>query len=154
MARYQVTISEGVEDTFGLRSRCEEFLRNHAAPEKLNGENAAEDLHNRFREEMEKALEKNLKAIEITHEYPEGIELRFVGGPVGGSEFSSKTPGSEWICEAFRRTEDGKEGNILALDVTVDERNGPERAQYKIEHKQVVRNGDAVVLYCRFVKPR
>jgi hypothetical protein len=151
MARYHVTISEGVQDTFGLRTRCEEFLRNHA-PEKLNGEDTAEELQNRFREETEEVFHRNLEAIEIAQGYPEIIELRFVGGPVGGSELSSKTPGSEWIREAFRLTGEGKEGNRFALDVSGDQKNGPERAQYEIEHKHVAQNGDAVVLYCRFVK--
>jgi hypothetical protein len=152
MARYYVKISEGTQDTFGLRSRCEEFLRNHAAPEKLNGEDAAEDLQRRFRKAVEEAFQKNLEAIEIaSHEYPEGIEFRFVGGPAGGNVISSKTPGAEWIREAFRLTGEGKEGNRFALDVTGPHKNGPERAQYEIEHKHTMQNGDAVVLYCRFV---
>jgi hypothetical protein len=154
MARYFVKLSEGAQDTFGLRSRCEEFLRAQAAPEILNGDDAADDLQDRFRQEMEQAFQANLEAIEVSCGYPEGIELRFVGGPVGGSELSSKTPGSEWIGEALQRTGGGKEGSRFSLDITESDENGPARAEYEIEHRHVVQNGDALVLYCRYVKPR
>jgi hypothetical protein len=153
MPRYYVKIREGAEDTFGLSSRCEEFLKKHGAPEELTGSEAAEELQNRFRKKAEEDFQKNLGAVEVgCHAYPEEIELRFVGGPVGGKVLSSKTPGFEWIREAFRLTEEGKKGNRFALEITENHKKGHEGAQYEIEQKQTMRNGDSVVLYCRFVE--
>jgi hypothetical protein len=89
-----------------------------------------------------------------SHEYPDDIELRFVGGPVGGNTHSTKSPDSEWIRGVFHVTEEGKEGNRFALDISETDKKGPQRAHYEIERRHTLRKGGAVVLYCRFVQPQ